>query len=50
MKHSGFIINKENATAKDILDLIKLVQDRVKQKFNVELNTEVRIIGEDEKN
>ncbi|MGY0373269.1 UDP-N-acetylmuramate dehydrogenase [Clostridium sp. JNZ J1-5] len=48
MKHSGFIINKENATAKEILDLIKVVQQRVKEKFDVELSTEVRIIGEDE--
>ncbi|WP_058952895.1 UDP-N-acetylmuramate dehydrogenase [Clostridium tyrobutyricum] len=46
-KHSGFIINKKDATSKDILDLIKLVQDTVKQKFNVDLYTEVRIIGED---
>jgi UDP-N-acetylenolpyruvoylglucosamine reductase len=46
-KHSGFIINKGNATAKDILDLIKLVQNTVKDKFNVDLFTEVRIIGED---
>lgn len=46
-KHSGFIINKGNASAKDILDLIKLVQRNVKDKYNVELSTEVRIIGED---
>ena len=46
-KHSGFIINKKDATSKDILDLINLVQDTVKQKFNVDLYTEVRIIGED---
>lgn len=46
-KHSGFIINKGNATAKDILDLIKLVQNTVKDKFNVDLFTEVRIIGEE---
>lgn len=48
MKHSGFIINKENATAKEILDLIVVVQQKVKEKFDVELSTEVRIIGEDE--
>jgi UDP-N-acetylmuramate dehydrogenase len=48
MKHSGFIINKGDATAKDIIELIKLVQFKVKEKFNVELNTEVIIIGEDE--
>ncbi|WP_446897876.1 UDP-N-acetylmuramate dehydrogenase [Clostridium sp. LBM24168] len=46
-KHSGFIINKGNATSKDILDLIKIVQMTVKEKFNVDLYTEVRIIGED---
>lgn len=46
-KHSGFIINKENATAKDILDLIHLVQNTVKDKFDVELEPEVRIWGED---
>lgn len=45
-KHSGFIINKGEATAKDILDLIAYVQKTVKEKFNVELQTEVRIIGE----
>lgn len=45
-KHSGFIINKGEATAKDILDLIDFVKKTVKEKFNVELQTEVRIIGE----
>ena len=46
-KHSGFVINKGNATAKDITDLIKHIQDEVKKQFGVELHTEVRIIGED---
>lgn len=46
-KHSGFIINKGNATAEDILNLIKVVQNTVKQKFDVDLYTEVRIMGED---
>ena len=46
-KHSGFVINKGTATAKDITDLIKYIQDEVKRKFNVELHTEVRIIGEE---
>lgn len=47
-KHSGFIINKGNASAKDILNLIKVVQEKVKEEFNVDLYTEVRIIGEEE--
>lgn len=46
-KHSGFVINKGGATAKDILDLIKYIQTEVKSQFGVELKTEVRIIGED---
>lgn len=47
LKHSGFIINKGNATAEDILNLIAYVEKVVKEKFQVELTTEVRIIGED---
>lgn len=46
-KHSGFVINKNGATAKDILDLIKYVQQEVYKQFGVELHTEVRILGED---
>jgi len=45
-KHSGFVINKGNATAKDITDLIEYIQDEVKKQFGVNLHTEVRIIGE----
>ena len=45
--HAGFIINKGGATAKDILDLIKHVQNEVKNKFGVNLETEVKIVGED---
>ena len=46
-KHSGFVINKGNATAKDITDLIKYIQDEVKRQVGVELHPEVRIIGEE---
>jgi len=45
-KHCGFIVNKGNATAKDILDLIRYIQKTVKDKFSVDLQTEVRIVGE----
>ncbi|MBR1524516.1 MAG: UDP-N-acetylmuramate dehydrogenase [Lachnospiraceae bacterium] len=44
-KHNGFIINLGNATSADILDLIEEVRERVKAKFGVELEPEVRIIG-----
>jgi UDP-N-acetylmuramate dehydrogenase len=48
-KHSGFVINKSNATAKDILDLIAHIQNEVKKQFGVDLHPEVRIIGEDKR-
>ena len=43
-KHAGFIVNTGNATAKDIIDLISYVQDKVYEKFKVKIETEVRII------
>jgi UDP-N-acetylmuramate dehydrogenase len=46
-KHAGFIINKQNATAMDILNLIAHVQQVIKARYDVELHPEVRIIGED---
>lgn len=46
-KHSGFVINKGGATAKDVLDVIAHVQKTVKENFDVELHTEVRVIGRD---
>ena len=46
-KPAGFIINTGNATATDYLKLILLIQKTVKEKFAVQLETEVRIIGED---
>lgn len=45
-KHSGFIINYDNATAKDILYLIEQVQKIVYDKFNVNIEPEIKIIGE----
>lgn len=46
-KHAGFIVNKKNATATDYISVIEMVQKKVKEKFDVELEREVRIIGED---
>lgn len=43
-KHSGFIVNTGNATGKDILAIIKETQNRVKERFDVELEVEQRII------
>ena len=46
-KHSGFIINTGNATADDIIHLMRLVQNTVYDKFGVMLEPEVHIVGED---
>ena len=45
-KHAGFIINAGNATSKDVLDLIKYVQDAVYKKDGVMLEPEVKLVGE----
>lgn len=47
LKHAGFIVNINKATAKEYIDLIHYVQDTVKERFDVNLEREVRIIGED---
>lgn len=44
-KHAGFVVNVENATAEDILSVIRHVQKEVKLRFNIELETEVKLIG-----
>ena len=45
-KHAGFIINKGNATAKDILELIEYVKHKVEEKFNKKIELEIEIMGE----
>lgn len=48
-KHANFIISK-NAKSKHVLKLIKLIQKKVLEKFNVKLKTEIEYIGEDYEN
>ncbi|GGI39263.1 UDP-N-acetylmuramate dehydrogenase [Mammaliicoccus stepanovicii] len=45
-KHAGFIVNVDNGTATDYEQIIAHVQKVVKEKFDIELKREVRIIGE----
>ncbi|MCR4437005.1 MAG: UDP-N-acetylmuramate dehydrogenase [Clostridiales bacterium] len=45
--HCGFIVNTGNASASDVIRLIQHIQNAVKMKFGVELETEVRIVGEE---
>lgn len=44
-KHSGFIINKGNATCNDVLELVKYIQERVKENSGIELECEIKPIG-----
>lgn len=45
-RHAGFIINKGNATANDILNLIEYVKKVIYEKFGKKLDLEIQIIGE----
>ena len=45
-KHANFIVNTGAASAADIEALIRLARERVKEKFRIELEPEVRIVGE----
>lgn len=45
-KHAGFIVNIDKATATDYVELIHHIQEVILDQFDVQLETEVRIIGE----
>lgn len=45
-KHAGFMVNVDNGTAGDYEELINFVQSTVKENYGIELDTEVRVIGE----
>lgn len=46
-KHSGFIVNVDNAKASDVLALINLVKDEIYAKYNVKLQEEIIIMGDE---
>jgi UDP-N-acetylmuramate dehydrogenase len=46
-EHGNFIVNDGQATARDVLELIAILQARVKEARGIELQTEVEIIGVD---
>lgn len=46
-KHANFIISNAQTSSKDIEGLVELIQQTVKQKFDVMLETEVRILGDE---
>ena len=45
-KHAGFVINKGNATAKDIIELIEYIKEKVYETSKEKINLEIEIIGE----
>ncbi len=45
-KHCGFVVNKGNATAADVIQLITDVKQKVYDRFQVELEPEVKMVGE----
>ena len=45
-KHAGFVVNNGGATAADVVELIRYIQDTVEKKFGVRLEPEVRLIGD----
>jgi UDP-N-acetylmuramate dehydrogenase len=45
-KHAGFIVNVGNASFEDVMNLILHVQKQVKEKFDVELESEIKIFGD----
>lgn len=46
-KHAGFVINRGDATAKDVVELLKAVQEKVYSEHNTMLEPEIIIIGEE---
>lgn len=45
-KHAGFIVNKGNATANDVLELIEHIKKVVYEDYNIKLELEIKVIGE----
>lgn len=46
VKHSGFVVNKGDATAADVIKLCRYVQAEVKQQFGVQLELEIKTLGD----
>ena len=46
-KHAGFIINKGNATFEDVMQVIDHVKNVIKEKYNIDLDLEILILGDE---
>lgn len=45
--HANFIVNHNNGTSHEVINLMREMQKRVKDKFNIELKPEIRFLGDD---
>jgi UDP-N-acetylmuramate dehydrogenase len=45
-KHAGFVINRDNATTEDVLNLMRSVRKTVNEKFGVTLEEEIKLLNE----
>lgn len=45
-KHAGFIVNYNNATATDVINLINYIKEKVYSKYGIKIEEEIKIIGE----
>jgi UDP-N-acetylmuramate dehydrogenase len=47
-KHANFIVNFDNATAHDVIELVKIIKRTVHEKTGVDLEMEVKLVGFEE--
>jgi UDP-N-acetylmuramate dehydrogenase len=45
--HANFIVNRGNATAREIITLMEMIREQVRQQFDIELVPEVKLVGEE---
>ena len=46
-KHAGFVVNTGNASANDVIKLVKYIQEEVYKKFNKKIELEIEVLGEE---
>ena len=46
-KHAGFIINKGKATSTDVLNLVNIIKEKIKEKYDIDLDLEILVLGEE---
>jgi len=49
IKHANFIINHGKASSNEVLKLIKIIKNKVKEQFNINLKLEIKLLGFNDK-